>query len=53
MILAMLFVDGPYRGGIKAVKESFVKLGSQGIRDYFVGSILFLMVFKKVRSQSD
>ena len=43
----MMFVQNPYKDHGDNVRTSYVKLGSQGKKDYYAGVVLLLMVIKK------
>jgi hypothetical protein len=47
MLPAMMFVQNPYKDHGDNVRTSYVKLGSQGKKDYYAGVVLLLMVIKK------
>ena len=47
MLPAMMFVQNPYKDHGDNVRSSYVKLGSQGRKDYYAGAVLLLMVIKK------
>jgi hypothetical protein len=47
MLPAMMFARNPFRDSAKTVRESYVKLGAEGYKDYLVGLLLFLMVVQK------
>lgn len=47
MLPAMLFVQNPYKDHAYNVRDSYIKLGSRGKKDYYAGIVLLLMVCKK------
>jgi len=44
---AMMFFKNPFRDSAKTVRESYVRMGSDGVRDYVAGAILLLNCMKK------